>query len=139
MVGLFSRIPKAVRLQEEAAKTKGDRRIRSETRKIEDIATICELGKMHARAMRDNSLDAGLLAERKNYEMYKHDAIVSARRLREPTLRDFSLRHIIDLCMCGGDDSEAKHFFNLMEADAVKREILEVHPQLASRPWDEAL
>ena len=138
MAGLFSRISKAVKQKpiqhQEAAKTKSDRRIRDAARKIENIAAMCEMGKMHARGMCDNSLDPGLLAsERKNYEMYKHDAIVSARRLSDPTVRDSSLRLVIDLCIHGGEDSEAKHFFNSIEGDDVKQEIIEVYPQLATR------
>jgi hypothetical protein len=35
------------------------------------------------------------------------------------------LRLIVDLCVYGGDDSEAKHFLNAVEADSIKREILE--------------
>ena len=94
MVGLFSRVLEAVKPQqqtrrEEDAKTKNVTRIRNAAKKIEKVKTICDLGKMHARSMRDNSLDPDVLAsERKNYEMYKHDAIVVMGSLRDTTLRE---------------------------------------------------
>ena len=82
--------------------------------------------------MRDSSLEPDLLArEQRNYEMYKHDAILSAGRLTDKTLRDSSLRLVIDLCLYGGDDSEAKHLLSAVETDSIKREILEEHPRLA--------
>ncbi|MGC1353050.1 MAG: hypothetical protein WA858_25250 [Xanthobacteraceae bacterium] len=136
MFGLFRRILEAVTPQQqkrqEAAKTTNDQGIRDAARRIEKIKAICDLGKMHARAMRDSSLEPDLLAsEQRNYEMYKHDAILSAGRLTDKTLRDSSLRLVINLCVYGGDDSEAKHLLSSVEGDSIKREILEEHPRLA--------
>jgi hypothetical protein len=138
MFGLFRRILEAVKPQQqtrwqEAAKSTNVQGIRDSARRIEKIRAICDLGKMHARAMRDSSLKPTLLAsEQRNYEMYKHDAILSAGRLTDKTLRDSSLRLVIDLCVYGGDDSEAKHLLSAVEADSIRREILEEHPRLAS-------
>jgi hypothetical protein len=40
-------------------------------------------------------------------------------------------RLVINLCVYGGDDSEAKHLLSSVEGDSIKREILEEHPRLA--------
>ena len=95
MFGLFRRILEAVKPQgqtpsQEAAKTTSVQGIRDAARRIEKIKAICDLGKMHARAMRDSSLEPDLLAsEQRNYEMYKHDAILLAGRLTDKTLPEF--------------------------------------------------
>jgi hypothetical protein len=53
----------------------GERRHRSASR-AERIKATCDLGRMHARSMRDHSLAPELAAsERKSYELYKRDAI----------------------------------------------------------------
>jgi hypothetical protein len=125
---LFQRILEAIEPQQQLS---GKDPLK--TGNVKRIKVICDLGKMHARAMRDSSLEPTLLAsERKNYETYKRDAILSANRLTDNTLRDSTLRLIIDLCVYGGDDSEAKHLQNAVEADSMRREILEEHPGLAS-------
>jgi hypothetical protein len=138
MFRLFQRILEAIEPQQQLSgkdplKTGNVKRIRDGAKRIENIKAICDLGKMHARAMRDSSLEPTLLAsERKNYETYKRDAILSASRPTDNSLRDSTLRLIIDLCVYGGDDSEAKHLLNAVEADSMRREILEEHPGLAS-------
>src|SRR4029077_19909253 len=80
----------------------GERRHRSASR-AERIKATCDLGRMHARSMRDRSLAPELAAsERKSYELYKRDAIALARRVMDPVLRDHAVGHLIDLCMDGG-------------------------------------
>ena len=80
----------------------GERRHRSASR-AERIKATCDLGRMHARSMRDRSLAPELAAsERKSYELYKRDAIALARRVTDPVLRDHALGHLIDLCIDGG-------------------------------------
>ena len=107
MLGLFRRILEAIKPQQQLSskklpETSNVQRIRDAARRIEKIKAICDLGKMHARAMRDSSLEPALLAsERRNYETYKHDAILWASRLTDKTLRDSTLRLIIDLCAYG--------------------------------------
>jgi hypothetical protein len=88
---------------------------------------------MHAKSMRDCSLTPELAAnERKGYELYKRDAIALARRVSDPTFRDHAIGHLVELCMDGGEEDEAKSLFNIVQSDFVKRQISEKHPQLAA-------
>jgi hypothetical protein len=81
--------------------------------------------------MRDSSLDPGLAAnERKSYELYKGDALALARRVKDPLIRDCSVGHIIDLCLDGGEEEQARALFGVVQSDFVKRYISGRHPQL---------
>ena len=140
MLKLFRRVRDAFdtpersrdRQPSDVASTNDARRMRKATRRAEEIRSICELGRMHARSMRDSSLDPELVTnERKSYDAYKRDAMELARRVTDPVLRDRSVSHIIDLCFDGGEEEQARAFFNVVQSDFVKREISTKHPQLA--------
>ena len=106
----------------------GERRYRSASR-VERIKATCDLGRMHARSMRDRSLAPELAAsERKSYELYKRDAIALARRVTDPVSRDHAVGHLIDLCMDGGEEEEASALFDLVQSDLVRRQIAARHP-----------
>ena len=106
----------------------GERRHRSASR-AERIKATCDLGRMHAKSMRDRSLAPELAAcERKSYELYKRDAIALVRRITDPFLRDHALGHLIDLCMDGGEVEEASGLFHLVQSDMVRRQIAARHP-----------
>ena len=106
----------------------GERSHRSASR-AERIKATCDLGRMHARSMRDHSLAPELAAnERQSYELYKRDAIALARRVTDPVSRDHAVSHLIDLCMDGGDEAEASALFDLVRSDLIKREIATRHP-----------
>ena len=68
--------------------------------------------------------------ERKSYEMYKREATASARRVTDPVLRDRSVGHIIDLCVDGGEEDQARALLSVVQSEFVRREIAEKHPQL---------
>jgi hypothetical protein len=117
--------------QRDAGSNTDQRRTRTEASRVEKIKAICDLGKMHARSMRDSCLDPELLrSERKNYEMYMREAIASARRVTDPVLRDRSVGHIIDLCMDGGEEGQARALLSVVQSEFVRREIAEKHPRL---------
>jgi hypothetical protein len=117
-----------------AASTTDERRTRSGASRAEKIKTICNLGKIHTISMRDGSLDPKRLAnERKNYEMYRREAVALLRRVTDPVLRDRSVGHIIDLCIDGGEEVQAAVLLSLVQSDFVSREIAGKHPQLAVR------
>ena len=139
MLKLFRRVKDYFHLKQgdqrgDAASTRDERRTRREASRAKEIEAICELGKMHARTMRDGSLDPELLVhERKNYDMYMREAVASARRITDPSLRDRSVGRIIDLCMDGGDEGQARVLLSVVQSDFVRREIAGKHPQLAVR------
>ena len=90
MLKLFRRVRDAFdtpersrdRQPSDVASTNDARRMRKATRRAEEIRSICELGRMHARSMRDSSLDPELVTnERKSYDAYKRDAMELARRV----------------------------------------------------------
>jgi len=117
--------------QRDAGSNTDQRRTRTEASRVEKIIAICDLGKMHARSMRDSCLDPELLrSERKKYEMYMREAIASARRVTDPVLRDRSVGHIIDLCMDGGEEGQARALLSVVQSEFVRREIAEKHPPL---------
>jgi hypothetical protein len=119
---------------ETSANAEDASRTHQERSRVEKIKEICDLGRIHSKAMRDSSLEPAVLAnERKNYEMYKHDAICSARRVSDAGLRDFSLSLIIDLCLDGRDYGDAKRLFHGIESNFVKHRISVKHPQLVIR------
>ena len=104
-----------------------DGRRRSASR-VEKVKATCDLGRMHARSMCDRSLAPELAAsERKSYELYKRDAIALARRVTDPVLRDHAIGHLVDLCIDGGEEEEASSFFELVQSDLVRREIVARH------------
>jgi hypothetical protein len=70
--------------------------------------------------------------ERKSYELYKRDALALARRIKDPVLHDGSLSQIIDLCLEGGEEEQAKALFHAVQSDFVKRYISGKHPRLAA-------
>ena len=99
--------------------------------RAERIKAICDLGKVHARSLGDSSLDPELLAhERENYERYKREAMARTRQVIDPVLRDRSIGHIIDLCMDGGEEDQARKLFDIVQADLVKRELARKYPKL---------
>ena len=107
-----------------------DGRRRSASR-VERVKAACDLGRMHARSMCDRSLAPELAAsERKSYELYKRDAIALARRVKDPVLRDHSIGHLVDLCIDGGEEEQARALFDVVQSDFVKRYISGKHPQL---------
>ena len=61
--------------------------------------------------------------ERKSYEMYMREAMASARRVTDPVQRDRSVGHIIDICMDGGEEGQARALLNVVQSDFVRREI----------------
>lgn len=141
MLKLFRRVRDAFHLRQRSrnrqlsdiVSTNDARRMRKATRKAEEIRSICELGRMHARSTRDSSLDPELVAnERKSYEVYKREAMALARRVTDPFLRDRSISHIIDLCFDGGEEEQARALFNVVQSDFAKREISTKHPHLAA-------
>jgi len=82
----------------------------------------------------DKSLDLELLGyERQNYERYKREAIARTRQVIDPVLRDRSIGHIIDLCMDGGEEDQARKLFDIVQADLVKRELARKYPKLWQR------
>jgi hypothetical protein len=100
---------------------------------VERVKATCNLGRMHARSMYDRSLAPELTAnERKCYQLYKHDAIALARRVADPALRDHAIGHLVELCMDGGEEEEAKSLFDIIQSDFVKRDISEKHPLLSA-------
>jgi len=107
-----------------------DREIRRRSvSRAERAKVTCDLGRMHARSMRDRSLAPEFAAnERKGYELYKRDAIALARRVTDPVLRDYAIGHLVDLCMDGGEEEEASAFFELVQSDLVRRKIAGRHP-----------
>ena len=120
--------------QRDAGSNTDQRRTRTDASRVEKIKEICVLGKMHARSMRDGSLDPELLVhERKNYEMYMREAIASARRINDPVLSDRSVGYIIDLCMDGEEEGRARALLSVVRSEFVRREIAGKHPQLAAR------
>jgi hypothetical protein len=136
MFKLFRRAKDAFRLQQgrqrDAASITDERRNRTAASRVEKIKAICDLGKIHAISMCDGSLDPQLLAdERKSYEVYMREAVALVRRVTDPVQRDRSVGHIIDLCMDGGEEGQAKVFLNVVQSDFVRREIAGKHPQLA--------
>ena len=107
--------------QRDAANTPDERRTRAEASRAEKIKAICDLGKIHAISMCDGSLVPQLLAdERKSYEMYMREAVALVRRVTDPVQRDRSVGHIIDLCMDGGEEGQARVFLNVVQSDFVK-------------------
>jgi hypothetical protein len=107
--------------------TAEDGRRRSASR-VERVKATCDLGRMHTRSMRDHSLAPEVAAnERKDYELYKRDAIALTRRITDPVLRDRTIGHLIDLCKDGGDEGEASALFDLLQSDLVRREIAARH------------
>ena len=106
----------------------GERRYRSASR-VERIKATCDLGRMHARSMRDRSLAPELAAsESKSYELYKRDAIALARRVTDRVSRDHAVGHLIDLWIHGGEEEEAGALFELVQSDLVRRQIAARHP-----------
>jgi hypothetical protein len=141
MFKLFRKVKDAFHLRQQShnrqlravASTNDARRMRRAARRAEEIRSFCELGRMHARSMRDSSLDPELAAhERKGYELYKRDALALTRRVKDPVLRDCSVGHIIDLCLDGGEEEQARALFDVVQSDFVKRYISGKHPQLAA-------
>lgn len=88
---------------------------------------------MHSRYLHDGSVQPDLLAdEQKAYERCKQDAIAQARQLTDAMTRDFALQFIVNLCMDGKEESEAKKLFDAVEDDLIKEQILAKYPQLAA-------
>jgi hypothetical protein len=137
MLKLFRRVKDSLHLEKchqrrDAGGTKVERRTRRGASRAKEIEEICELGKMHAKSMRDGTLEPALSAnERKNYDMYMREAIASARRVTDPALRDRSVGHIVDLCMVGGEEGQAGALLSVVQSEFVRREITRKHPQLA--------
>jgi hypothetical protein len=117
----------------QARKAEGEARVRAEMEKAMQVKVFCDLGAHHLRMSRHKSVQPDVLADQQEaYERRKQSAIGLARQLGDAPTRDLALGFIVKLCMNGGDESEAKKLFGVIEDDLIRDDILTKYQQLAA-------